>query len=89
MGREVRSSVNRETQQKWPRDRKLTRTELLVFKNGEHHSESASTLDRDITPLRMKLTKCVLAHICLLRDPLAASLLITRWIQHIEPRYAN
>jgi len=28
--------------------------ELPPFKNGEHNSESASTLDRDITPLKRK-----------------------------------
>jgi len=28
-------------------------TELPPFKNGEHNSESASTLDRDITTLSM------------------------------------
>jgi len=27
--------------------------ELPTFKNREHNSESASTLDRDITPLRL------------------------------------
>ena len=27
-------------------------TDLPPFKNGEHNSESASTLDRDITPLK-------------------------------------
>jgi len=27
-------------------------TELLPFKNGEHNSESESTLDRYITPLK-------------------------------------
>ena len=28
--------------------------ELPPFKNGEHNSESVSTLDRDITPLAIK-----------------------------------
>ena len=27
-------------------------TELLPFKSGEHNSESAFTLDQDLTPLR-------------------------------------
>jgi len=29
--------------------------ELPPFKNGEHNSESASTIDRDITPLKQML----------------------------------
>jgi len=30
--------------------------ELPPFKNGEHNSEKATTIDRVITPLRMKFT---------------------------------
>jgi len=33
--------------------------ELPPFKNGVHNSESASTIDRGLTTLRMKLTKQV------------------------------
>jgi len=36
--------------------------ELPPFKNGEHNSKSATTIDRDITPLSLKIENLIFVH---------------------------
>jgi len=46
------------------------KVELPAFKNGEHNSEKASTLDRDITPLnRVPRGACIEQQTCLNQSP--------------------